>query len=88
MKIKPGFELRNICGENIIIAHGVENIDFSQVITLNESAAVAWNAVVGKEFEVQDVAEALLAEYEVEEATAQTDAKTLVDSWTAAGLVA
>lgn len=88
MKIKQGFELRNICGENIIIAHGVENIDFSQVVTLNESAAVAWNAVVGKEFEVGDVASALLAEYEVEEVTAQADARALVDSWTSAGLIA
>ena len=35
MKIKNGFELRNVCGENVIIAHGVENIDFTKVITTN-----------------------------------------------------
>ena len=87
MKIKPGFELRDICGENIIIAHGEENIDFSQVITLNESAAVAWKAVEGKDFEVTDIAAALLAEYEVDEDTAAADAQTLVDSWKNAGLL-
>lgn len=40
MKIKPGFELRKICGENIVISHGMENIFFTKIITFNESAAI------------------------------------------------
>ena len=28
MKKKPGFNLRTICGERIIVAEGKENIDF------------------------------------------------------------
>lgn len=87
MKIKPGFELRSICGENIVIAHGIENIDFSRVITLNASAADVWNAVVGKDFELTDVVSTLLAEYEVDEQTATTDAKQLIDDWKKAGLI-
>ena len=39
MKIKKGFELRDICGEKVIIASGIENIDFNKMISLNESAA-------------------------------------------------
>ena len=39
MKIKKGFELRNVCGEHVVIATGIENVDFSKMITLNESAA-------------------------------------------------
>ncbi|MBP5377573.1 MAG: PqqD family protein [Bacteroidaceae bacterium] len=87
MKIKPGFELRSICGENIVIAHGIENIDFSRVITLNASAADVWNAVVGKDFELTDVVSTLLAEYEVDEQTATADAKQLIDDWKKAGLI-
>jgi len=87
MRIKPGFELRNICGENIIIAHGVQNIDFSKVITLNESAAVAWNAVVGKGFTEQDIVNVLTREYEVDAPTAQNDANALIASWQSAGLI-
>ena len=30
MKIKNGFELRNVCGENVIIAHGVENDGYAR----------------------------------------------------------
>lgn len=87
MKINPGFELRSICGENIVIAHGIENIDFSRVITLNASAADVWNAVVGKDFELTDVVSTLLSEYEVDEQTATADAKQLIDDWKKAGLI-
>ena len=87
MKIKPGFELRSICGENIVIAHGIENIDFSRVITLNASAADVWNGVIGKDFELTDVVSTLLSEYEVDEQTATADAKQLIDDWKKAGLI-
>ena len=87
MQIKLGFELRNICGENIIIAHGVQNIDFSKVITLNDSAASAWKAVVGKDFTEQDIVKALVKEYDVDVMTAQNDANMLVASWKDAGLI-
>lgn len=87
MKIKKGFELRKICGENIVIAHGVENIDFTKIITLNESAAFIWQQVEGKEFTEADMVKILLDEYEVEESQAQADVKTLAESWKQAGLV-
>ena len=55
MRIKPGFELRSICDEHIIIAHGLDNIDFTKVISLNESAADVWYAVVDKDFTIEDM---------------------------------
>ena len=87
MKIKNGFEVRNICGENIIIAHGKENIDFTKVVTLNESAVLLWNKVVDAEFEEKDLVDDLLDEYEVEPSQAIADVKSLVASWKEAGLV-
>lgn len=87
MKIKNGFELRDVCGEHIIIAHGVENIDFTKVITLNESAAFIWNQVEGKTFTEDEVVRMLLDEYDVEEAQARADVKQLLASWEKAGMV-
>lgn len=87
MKIKNGFELRDLCGEHVIIASGRENIDFSKVVNLNESAAIMWNAVVGKEFEVADMAKALLDEYDVDEATAMSDAERIAKEWIEIGMV-
>ena len=87
MKVKKGFELRQICGENIIMAYGVENIDFNKVISLNESAAYLWNKIEGKDFDADMLANLLRQEYEVDEQTAAHDAKTLLEEWVKVGLV-
>ena len=62
MKIKEGFELRTICGEAIIVAHGIENIDFSKIISLNESAAYLWRKVEGQDFDAPMLARLLTEE--------------------------
>ena len=87
MKINQGFELREMCGERIIIATGKENIDFSKVISLNESAAWLWNEVEGKEFTPDTLAALLMEQYDVDEATALADARTLAGLWAREGLV-
>lgn len=86
MKIKQGFELRTICGEAIIVAHGIENIDFSKIISLNESAAYLWRNVVDKEFDANTLARLLTEEYDVDEATALADAQKVIQDWSNAGL--
>ena len=45
MRIKDGFELREICGEHVILSHGMDNIDFSKIISLNETAAFLWTLI-------------------------------------------
>ena len=87
MKIKKGFELREVCGEHIIVAYGKENIDFNKVISLNESAAYLWNNIFDKDFTADTLASLLQQEYEVDEETAKKDAQTLLDEWTKVGLV-
>lgn len=87
MRIKSGFEIRNICGENIIIAHGVENIDFTKVITLNETAAFLWNKMQDKDFTEDELVDVLLEKYEVDEEVAQKDVKELIQSWIEVGLI-
>jgi hypothetical protein len=86
MKIKEGFQLREICGEYILVAHGDKNIDFSKVINLNESAAIMWKAVVNKEFGLEDLVAALLKEYDVQEDIATGDATRILNEWIKLGL--
>lgn len=88
MKIKKGFELRTICGEAIIVGHGIENIDFSKIISLNESAAFLWKKVEGRDFDAEELARLLTEEYDVDEATALRDAQKMVHDWQEAGLCA
>ena len=42
MRKKPGFNLRDVCGEQIVVAEGKENIDFSNIISMNETSAFLW----------------------------------------------
>lgn len=87
MKAKPGFKLRSVCGENIIVAEGEENIDFSNIISMNESSAYLWNRIQGKDFEVKDLVDLLIEMYEVDEETATRDARLLVDQWKQAEII-
>lgn len=87
MKIKEGFRLMDVCGESVIVASGMNNIDFSKVIKLNDSAADIWNAVKDGEFSVEDMAKALTDNYEVDYATALKDAKRVAQEWTEIGMI-
>lgn len=87
MRIKSGFELRDICGEHIVVAYGAENVDFTKLITLNESAAYLWKLVIDKDFGEEDLVQLLLTEYDVEKEQASADVKELLASWKNAGLV-
>ena len=88
MKAKKGFKLRQICGENIIVADGIENIDFSSIISMNESSAYLWQAIQDKEqFSTEELTTLLTEQYEVDEATALADSQTLVDQWLKAGII-
>lgn len=87
MKTKKGFNLRTVCGENIIVAEGLDNIDFSRIINLNESAAFLWKNIQEKDFDVDMLTDLLTEEYDVDEATARQDIEKLIDEWDKAGLI-
>ena len=87
MKAKKGFNLREICGERIIVAEGKENIDFSNIISMNESSAYLWNNIQGKEFDKNDLVELLTQEYDVDADTAAKDVEALVAQWLKAGII-
>lgn len=82
MRTKPGFNVRNICGENIIVAEGEQNIDFSNIISMNESAAYLWQKLQALDnFTLADMARLLGEEYEVDEQTALADCTALAATW-------
>ena len=88
MKTKKGFHLRNVCGEYVIVAEGIENIDVSKIISMNESAAYLWQKIDGADsFTTDDLANYLCEEYEVEADKAKADASTLCDQWLEAGII-
>ena len=87
MRIKKGFNLRNICDERILVAEGIDNIDFSEVIGFNESAAYLWDSIVDKDFTADDLAELMAANYQVSKEDAKKDTDLLLKTWKEVGLV-
>ena len=87
MKTKNGFNIRNVCGEHIVVAEGKENIDFSNIISMNETAAFLWQHIQGTTFDVPHMVQLLTQEYDVDAATAEADCTTLLNQWIKAGIV-
>ena len=87
MKTKKGFRLRTVCGENIIVAEGIENIDFSRIISMNESSAYLWKQVEGRPFTADELTRLLTDEYEVDAETANRDVNVLIEKWKEAGII-
>ena len=86
MKIKEGFILREMCGENIVSAEGLEHINFNKLISLNESAAYLWKELCGKEFSTEEMAELLIARYGIDKELALKDSAALCEAWVKAGI--
>ncbi len=83
MKIKRGFELQDVCGESVLVATGVENVDYSKIISLNETAAYLWNGCKDMDsFTIDDMVDLLTREYDVEEDVAREDCEMIVERWT------
>ena len=79
--------LRNVCGEHVIIAEGLENIDFSRLVTLNETGVWIWEkASALGDFTVEQLAEALCQEYDVDQAQAVADVENLLRQWNELGM--
>lgn len=86
MKIKSGFILREMCGENIVTGEGLEHINFNKLISLNSTAAFLWKELVGKEFTETEMAQMLVDEYGIDMELALKDSKALCAAWIEAGV--
>ena len=78
MKLDGSFELRTLVGQSIVVPGKLENVDFTNLLTLNETAAVVWERMTRGEFEVDDLVKALTDAYEVDEVQAREDVVALL----------
>lgn len=69
MKIKEGYLLRQVAGQNVVLPAGGD-LNLNVMITLNDTGAFLWEQLQQETDEAAVVA-ALLSEYDVDEATAQ-----------------
>ena len=79
MRIKQGCKVREIAGENVVVMPRVNGVDFTRIISLNDSALVLWQALEGKDFAIEDAADVLTSNFEVDAQTALHDAAQWVE---------
>ena len=88
MKIKEGFVLRQVCGENVIVGEGLNAINFGKMLALNKTAAWLWQqAVAMGEFTVETLADKLCEEYDVTQDEARRDVAAIIDEWNSVGVI-
>ena len=79
MKANPGFVLRNVVGEYVLMPTGDNISKFQGTVLLNEVSALVWEKLqspVSKE----DLLKAVLDEFEVEKAVASADLDVLLET--------
>lgn len=78
MRINDKMKVRTVAGENIVIMQDASGSDMTRVVALNESALLLYNALAGREFEIDEIVRLLTEEYEVNETDARKDAEAWV----------
>jgi len=76
MKLKDGFILRKIAGRNVVIPDR-ENLDLQVMISLNDTGCFLWERLT-EDVTVQQLQDAMVAEYDVSQEQAQTDVAAFI----------
>jgi hypothetical protein len=87
MKTKKGYTLRSLGKEFILVADGFEAVDFSRMISLNETAAFLWKEVEDKDFDAEMLITLLTDNYDIDRETAQNDVTAMLESWSKADII-
>jgi len=86
MRIKKNFVLRNIADTWTVIPLAEETVNFSGLMTLNETGMMIWQALEqGSSKEA--LVELLVSEYEVSHEQAGNDVQDFLDKLTQAGCI-
>lgn len=73
MKIEKEFVLREIAGEYILVPVGSTALELNGLITVNEVGVFIWK-LLQNDVTLDDIVQAVLNEYDVEESVARKDA--------------
>ena len=75
MKLKENFVLRQVADTWVVLPMAEATLDFNGMITLNETGAVLWGALERGAASADELAQALVAEYEVSPEEALADSQ-------------
>ena len=79
MRIRKGFKIQSVGGENIILLQGTYGIDTTKIVSFNETALLLWNLYEDREFTTEQIAATLVEEFGIEKDLAIIDATNWID---------
>ena len=77
MKIQPGFALKEVADSFVIVPTGANIVDFSAMITINETGAFLWECLK-EDVTEEELCQKLCAEYEIDAQTALEDIREFI----------
>ena len=86
MKIREGFLLRNVAGNNVVVPIGQATLDFNGMMSLNETGAFIFSKMLDGTTKEQLI-EDLISEYEVAREIAQKDVDDFIKKVEGEGLL-
>lgn len=87
MKINGNLELKKIGNNYMIVESNNNNINMTNIYSMNESAAMLWLKIGFKDFTFNQLVNWIREEYIVEESTAKEDITKLLKDWKEFGLI-
>lgn len=78
MKIKDGFILRNVAGNNVVVPIGQATIDFNGMISLNDTGAFIFEQMLN-EITRDELVQAVINEYGIDGKLAQKDVDAFIE---------
>lgn len=79
MKLKDSLAIRKIGDEYIMVSESGSTLDYTRVISLNDSAAYLIEEVEGKTFSKENMVNLLIEKYGISKQTAEADVQNLLD---------
>ena len=86
MKLKENLTIRKIGDEYMMVTESGSGLDYTRVISLNNSAAYLVQEVQNKDFTQEEWVELLMNKYDVDKDKAEADVQKLIDKLAKEGL--
>ncbi len=86
MKIKEGFVIRKVMGNNVVIATGAASKNFHGMVKLNDTAQEIWGYLANG-LDIDAMCKEMLEKYDVDEALLRADIEKTIKTLAEQGFV-
>lgn len=77
MKLAEGFTIKKIADSYVVVPTGKNIVDFTAMITINETGAFIWN-LLAEDCTLEDITQKMCEQYNIDADTASQDAEEFI----------